>query len=210
MIIKTKTFIILVFFLISLGSVVAFGVSSPPYSSTNPLLLYPGQIKEVSFNLQNCPSLSEEDCEVKDETVAVVLKEGSEIAEITSGTSYILPYGSSNTYMILKVSIPETIPLGTAYNIKLSLTPVPTDSGGNVQLGTQYNINIPVLIKDESEIPVEPKPGEQVSVIEVEKKELVPLIAIISILILILVLIVAAIIIIYFVLKKNKVQLTKK
>ena len=203
MIIKTKAFIILVFFLVSLGNVVAFGVSSPPYSSSNPLELYPGQIKDISFNLQNCPALSE-DCEVKDETAEVFLEEGSEIAEITTGTSYLLPYGTSNTYMILKVSIPETIALGTIYNIKLSLKAIPGDSGGNVQLGTQYNINIPVLIKDESQIPKELQPGEPIIVGEIEEKKPIPYLAIISILILILILIVAIIIIVYFVLKKNK------
>jgi len=145
--------LILVFslvFLVSTSIVAAFGISAP-YWKNNPLKMYPGQIKEISFNLQNCPSLSP-DCERVDENINIVLEEGSEIAEITSGNSYLIPYGTADKYIRLKIQIPNNAKIGDSYNIRFSATAAPTAEGGNVELGLKYNVEFPVVVGEEADI----------------------------------------------------------
>jgi len=191
-----KTIMFFGILLISISGVFAFGVSSP-YWNVNPLEMYPGQEIEVSINLQNCPSQSP-DCTKSDESITASLKEGSEIAQITSGTSYTLPYGSANSYLTLKVSIPSSTAIGESYNIKLLLNPELSDNEGTVQLGTEYNVEFPVIIKSQSEIEI---PEEQTETPEEEGKiNLTLILSILGIIILIGIIIA----IIYFVMARKK------
>ncbi len=147
--------------LINIPSIFAFGISSP-YWKNNPLQMRPGETKEISFNLQNCPSLSEQ-CDREDINVNVLLEEGEEIAEITSGTQYTLPFGTADTNIILKISIPEES-LQNIYTIKFSVSSPADEEGGNVQLGTKYNVEFPVVVAS-------PVPAQaQDNVIQKEKK----------------------------------------
>lgn len=148
--IKLLTFVLGIFFLVN--TVMAFGVSSP-YWNDNPLRMFPGETKEISFNLQNCPSLLEI-CDKSDENVVVALEQGEEIATITSGNSYELPYGSSDQYLRLKVEIPKNTDLGEKYNIVISATSTPKTEGGNVELGIKYSIDFPVVVGEKSSIPL--------------------------------------------------------
>lgn len=148
--IKLLTFVLGIFFLVN--TVMAFGVSSP-YWNDNPLRMFPGETKEISFNLQNCPSLLEI-CDKSDEQVVIILEQGDEIASIISGTNYDLPYGSSDQYLRLKIEIPNNAQLGEKYNIVVSATSIPKAEGGNVELGTRYNIDFPVIVGEKFSIPL--------------------------------------------------------
>ena len=156
-----KLLLPLIISLISIQSVFAFGISSP-YHKDNPLEMYPGQTKDVMFNLQNCPSLGDY-CEKEDVNVVVSFEEGNEIAEIISGLEYNVPYGTADTNIILKVSIPEDGNVGDSYNVKFSIGAAPSgEEGGNVQLGVRYNVDFPVnvaesFVKSPKELSLEDK-----------------------------------------------------
>jgi len=135
--------------LVGTHSVLAFGISSP-YWDDNPLEMYSGQTKEILFNLQNCPS-READCQDdKDINIVVTFEEGEEIAEIMSGTNYNVLYGSADTDIILRVTIPESSSIGERYDIAFSISSPVEDESGNVQLGIKYNIGFPVNVVAEA------------------------------------------------------------
>ena len=136
-------FAFLLVLLVSTNFVFSLSISSP-YHKNNLLLMYPGQEREISFNLQNCPSRAET-CSREDEKVSVALEQGYEIAQITSGNTYTIPYGSSNKNILLRVKIPANTAIGTEYSIKFTVTSLPPDEG-SVQMGLRYNVEFPVLI----------------------------------------------------------------
>jgi hypothetical protein len=141
--------------ILSSASVLAFGISSP-YWKNNALKMQPGQVKDVFFNLQNCPALLET-CNNEDVNVVVTFEEGSEIAQLSSGTNYLVPYGTRDTNINLKVSIPSTANVGDSFNIKFSLTSPPEEGVGTVQLGVKYNVDFPVqVVEDSSPEPSQP------------------------------------------------------
>jgi len=151
-------FIIFTFVLVGVQIASAIGISTP-YHKSNPLEMYPGQEREVSFNLQNCPSLSET-CEGGKIEVLVLIEEGGEIAEIVSGNEYKIPYGTADTNVILKMAIPATVAVGTEYSVKFVIKPTPEDSGDTIQLGVDYTVEFPVIIKDQSEVAIVAPPKE--------------------------------------------------
>ena len=151
-------FIIFTFVLVGVQIASAIGISTP-YHKSNPLEMYPGQEREVSFNLQNCPSLSET-CEGGKIEVLVLIEEGGEIAEIVSGNEYKIPYGTADTNVILKMAIPVTVAVGTEYSVKFVIKPTPEDSGDTIQLGVDYTVEFPVIIKDQSEVTIVAPPKE--------------------------------------------------
>ena len=132
-----------VFLIISSTSVLAFGISSPYWggSNPNPLKMYPGETKDVYFNLQNCPSLSDY-CPKVDEKVAVSFLEGSEIANLISGAEYLIPYGTADTYIHMQVSIPQCAIQGSSYNVEFYITTIDDE---NV-IGVGYYVNFPVEV----------------------------------------------------------------
>ena len=139
--------LMIIFLLVSISGVLAFGISSP-YWKDNPLKMNPGESRDVFFNLQNCPSLLAS-CGSSEENVIVSLMEGSEVTQITSGDSYRLPFGSFDTYVKLHVSIPESASPGSSYNVKFSVSS--SGSGtGSVVLGTGYYVDFPVIVVEKS------------------------------------------------------------
>jgi hypothetical protein len=142
--------------LVGTGSVLAFGVSSPYYKN-HPLEMYPGEVREIPFNLQNCPALLET-CDPVDVTVTVEFIKGSEVAEIISGLSYLVPYGTASTNLMLRVSVPADANIGDSYDVEFSLSSPPAEvEGGNVQLGVKYGVGFPLeVVEKVEEVPDEP------------------------------------------------------
>ena len=138
-----KLVVLAITFLLSMNYVLAFGVSSP-YWKNNPLELSPGETKEVAFTLASSPT--------EETTNAVVSLIGSAgIAEIISGTDYSVAPGSTNTKVILKISLPETATIGYTYNVKFSVKPAPSEGQGTVQLAIKYDIDFPVKVVEKSQ-----------------------------------------------------------
>ena len=146
-----KLVLVAMLLLLNIGFVLALSVNSPYYKN-NPLEMYPGQEREILFNMQNCPSLLDS-CDKEDIEVVVSLEEGSEIAKIISGENYKIDYGTSDSNIKLKVSIPNNVAIGTEYLVKILVSADPKNSG-SVQLGLKYNIEFPVVIKDASNVAV--------------------------------------------------------
>ena len=146
-----KLVLVIMLLLVNTGFVLALSVNSPYYKN-NPLEMYPGQEREILFNMQNCPSLLDS-CDKEDVSVVVSLEEGSEIAEIVGNENYKIDYGTSDSNIRLKVNIPDNAAIGTEYLVKILVSADPKDSG-SVQLGLKYNIEFPVVIKDASNVAV--------------------------------------------------------
>jgi len=153
-----KVVIIFIIILFGTGSVLAFGISSP-YHKNKPLEMAAGEMREISFNLQNCPSLKDFCNEGDVDVIISGFEEGGEIAEVISGSGYRLPFGSHDENIILKISIPESAYVGETFNVKLSVSSIPDEEKeGNVQLGVKYRINFPVNIIGGPEKSPEEKP----------------------------------------------------
>jgi hypothetical protein len=182
-----KLIVIAITFLLSMNYVSAFGVSSP-YWKNNPLELSPGETKEVAFTLASSPT--------EETTTAVVSLIGDAgIAEIISGTNYSVAPGSTNTKVILKISLPETATIGYTYNVKFSVKPAPSEGQGTVQLAIKYDIDFPVKVVEKSQVSQAATNESQLT----PEKESASTTWIIGI-----ILVLAAVIIGYFLLKKKK------
>jgi len=143
--------------LFSINLVLAIGVSSP-YWDQKPLKMYPGQTKEVSFTLVNKPDAGTE-------KAFVTLEKSAEIAEITSGSEYDVAPGTTNTKVILKITIPPTASIGDSYDVMFSVKGAPPEEEGMIQLVVGYDIDFPVEVVDQSEVMEEveevPEPEEK-------------------------------------------------
>lgn len=142
--------VILVILLFSLTLVQAVGISSP-YWKTNPLKMYKGETKEVSYALTSRP-----DAETEIVQVFMVNDEG--IAEIISGIEYTVEPGTVSTKVKIKVSIPETAEVGENYNVVFNAKGSPEGEKGMVQLSISYETNLPIEVIEEPKIAPEPEP----------------------------------------------------
>lgn len=155
---------------------------SAPYWNSNPLKMYPGESREISFTLSN--SINEK----ASAKAQIKIEESQGIAELASQSEYIVPPGSNNNKVKLKISIPSTANIGETYNVRFSVKSLPADEQANIQLNVAYNVEFPVQIISKSESDFMPREKNYAT----------------SILILILVIIIA--IIAVFLLKKKKLK----
>jgi len=130
--------------LLSMNFIAALGVSTS-YWKDNPLDMYPGQTKEITFTLTNKPD---------EETARAIVSidERTEIAQLISGSEYNVAPGTANTKVTLKIIIPETAEIGNIYNVGFSVKAAPSEEEGTVQLGVQYKIDFPVRVVSKSEV----------------------------------------------------------
>lgn len=138
----------------------AFGVTTH-YWGDNPLIMYPGQTKDIDVELQNM---------VGDEelTLQAEITEGSEIAAlIDPDNAYVVPFGRKDIKVNIRVAVPENVALGEEYNIQVSFKQVAEEEGKMVQMAASVGTTIPVVIKSVEDVPVEqgetPKTGEKTS-----------------------------------------------
>ncbi len=131
--------------LFSVNLVLAIGVSSP-YWDENPLKMFPGQTKDVAFTLVNKPDADTAQAFVE-------MTESAGIAQLTSGTEYTVIPGETDTKVILTIKIPETTNIGETYNVGFSVKAAPPEGEGTVQISVGYDVNFPVTIVSESEVP---------------------------------------------------------
>jgi len=125
--------------MLSFMQVSAFGITSM-YWKERPLELKPGQVAEVTLELQNM---------VGNETVTLngTLMSGSEIAEITdASTVYVVPPQTKNVLVHLKITIPENAPLEKEYTIGVSFLEIKT-GGQGVAIGSEIEKSFPVIVR---------------------------------------------------------------
>ena len=145
--------VIIAILLVGTLNVSAFGISSS-YWNGNPLMVKPGETKDVVLTL--VPSKDQ----INIDGVSASLVEGGEIAQITSGSEYSVSPNGENTLITLRVTIPSSDPLGKEYKVKLSLVSSSAEGAGTVQLGIGYDVDFPVVVGEE-EKKVQPIAGEQ-------------------------------------------------
>jgi hypothetical protein len=121
------------------SSVAAFGIATP-YWKENPLIMQPGETKDIYFTLQNMVG--------NDVTIRVALLEGSPIAELTdSNTDYLIRKGTSDTKVNMRVSIPADEAIGTTHTITLSFATVTSGvTAGGVSVGTSIEKSFDVIV----------------------------------------------------------------
>jgi hypothetical protein len=139
--------------LLSVSYVSAFGIVMP-YWEGRPLILEPGDTKDVALRLQNVGDT--------DITVQVTLTQGSEIAKILDeSTTYTVPKGTTDTAINLRVSIPTTDQMGGSHTIAVSIKEVGSKGGGMVQLTNSIDKSFKVEVNTKPAPPA-PAPEPQV------------------------------------------------
>src|SRR3989344_5455427 len=125
------------------GIAYGFGISSD-YWDGKPLVLAPGESREITLGLQNMVGND-------DITVDAVISEGKEIAVLIDNPArYTIPSKQEGVNVRLRVSIPENTALNTKYNVAVNLNQIglgDKQGGEMVQLSTGVGTKIPVIVK---------------------------------------------------------------
>ena len=116
--IKIGIGILIIVILSSLAS--GFGVSSS-YWKENPLLMYPGETKDVALLLQNLVG-------DKDMIINVELVEGKEIATLLDKSNeYKIPLGKKDVPINIRIKIPENTDLDENIGVGVLISTIPAD-----------------------------------------------------------------------------------
>jgi len=127
-------------FLIPLVS--AFGIVSDNWKE-NPLIMQPGESKDISFRLQNS--------DANDITIKVAVISGSEVVTMTdSSAEYTVPAGTADTAVNMSVNIPKNATIGTVYPFTVSFATVTSGAGG-VNIGTGIEKNFDIVVGEVKE-----------------------------------------------------------
>jgi len=132
-----------------ISSVSAFGIAMP-YWKENPLIMQPGEAKDVALELQNMVGNS-------DLTIRVELLEGSDIATLTdSSMDYLVRKGTADTNVNLRVSIPSDEAIGTKHTITFSFSTVTSGATATgVKVGTSIEKSVDVITGEVKEKGIE-------------------------------------------------------
>jgi len=158
--IRLLSFVIL--FVFSIGSVFALGVSAPFWGDDHPLKIAPGTTEDIEFTLVNRADAETE------EVVVTMLDDGG-VAEITSGTDYTVAPGTINTKVGIRVTIPADANIGDSHNVRFLVSSPTNEDGGTVQIGINYEVEFPVEIVSESDVPEPTEPVAPTTTTETTK-----------------------------------------
>lgn len=134
---KIITFVILILALAVY--VKATGVSSEYYNG-NPLAMGAGETRVIQLELQNM--VGNEDVYLKG-----VITEGSNFAQIIDpDTTYFVPYGTKDTKVNVRITMPADIQPGIYKFTASFITTTPGQTSGTVRLGIGIDKIIPVRV----------------------------------------------------------------
>lgn len=146
-IIKTLS-VILLFIIILSFSVNAFGIGSKWWKG-NPLIVQPGETREVSLWLQNLGD------DATDVTVQIILQDGEEIAEILGDKTVKVPKGVKDQEVKLLVRIPKDAQPGDEWGIITSFRQIGNEGDSPVQINSGithvFGVNVPKPPKETGE-----------------------------------------------------------
>jgi len=134
-------------FLLLIPLVNAWGVTTY-YEDKSPLVMAPGETKDVYLELQNMDGN-------KDVTLKAEMAQGSEIATfIDPSREYLVPVGRKDIKVNIRVKIPENAPLDNKYNIVVLFKESPKiEEGKMLQIAGAVGTSIPIVIKSATENP---------------------------------------------------------
>jgi len=141
MINKIKLSLGILIILLVMPLVNAFGVTTP-YWDENPLIMFPGETKDVQLLLQ-----SEAD---SDPLIArAELIEGGEVATmLDSNLDYNVEPGQKDVAVNIRITIPEDANLNDRYDVRVSFREIlERGGGGPVQMATGVGTKIPVVVE---------------------------------------------------------------
>ena len=135
--------------LATIASVSAFGIVTP-YWKERPLVMQPGETKDVSLELQNMVGSS-------DVTIRVELLAGNEIATITDpSTDYLVRQKTADTNVHLRVNVPSDTAIGSKYTITMSFSTVTSGAtASGVKIGTSIEKSFDVVVGELTEKGIE-------------------------------------------------------
>ena len=147
---KNKKIDISIIFLIGIilfsSYVYAFAVSTA-YWKENPLIVYPGETKEVYSTLQNIG-------ETEDINIRAEIRQGEDIAELIDSSNIYLVPANGKTRVNFRVTMPADRQIGEKYNIKLAFTTVANAVKGTFGIGSAIEQNIDIFVGEKVEAPV--------------------------------------------------------
>jgi|SRR3989344_1401016 len=133
-------FVFLIFLATAFNVSATVGVTSFYYEG-HPLIVEPGEIKDVEFSLQNHGGDA-------DAVVRVEISSESGIAEFTDeNLEYVVPLESDGMSVPVRITVPENAQPGDEWNVGASfiITYTPKDSGA-VQFSSTYNKDFKVIV----------------------------------------------------------------
>ena len=156
---KKLSFNILMILLVIIPLATSFGVTTH-YWDEKPLIMHPGQTKDVDVVLQNM--VGDEDL-----TLQAEITGGSEIATLIDPVNeYMVPLGRKDIKVNIRVAIPENAALEDKYEIQVSFKQIAKEEGKMVQMTSSVGATIPILVKSIEDVPMEeeiPKEEEKIS-----------------------------------------------
>lgn len=146
---------------VSLVSFVSALGFAQDYHDKNPLKVGPGETVDAVYGrFQNQGN--------KSINLKIELIEGGDIATLTDSNlnSFVIPAGSLETPLNVKISIPEEVPEGTRYNLKIRYTDI-SDNGGNgmITMTQSSTSSIPVLVEKTPIAPEKPATGNTIWIV---------------------------------------------
>jgi len=141
----------LIFVVLSINFVFAFGVSSTYYDA-NPLNMRPGESRIIDLRLQNTDS--DDDLIVESSII-----EGSDVASLVEpGKKYEVLAGQKGIKVYFQIDIPEDAEIGDTYSFQASFTSSAATGGGPMTFGIDINKRVPIIVGEG-----EPEPTPNIS-----------------------------------------------
>ena len=124
-IIKILLGVLILIFLIN--NVSAFGVASP-FASDSPVVVAPGESKELVFSIQNGAGA------VEDINAKVEILDGKDIAKIIGNNVYLVPAGGEVPAKI-RVNVPKSATKDDKWTVKISVKTIAPNEAGAMNIG---------------------------------------------------------------------------
>lgn len=142
---KTKKIIIFIavlFVVLLTNNIIAFGIGAA-YHKDNPLNMYPGETKEINFNLQNKAGS-------EPITVRPSIKTGSEFLKFKDDSDILVDVGGSIDITIIAF-IPEEAKVGDSYPVEVEFTTVTSTATGPLGLSSSVGRIFNIIIVESPE-----------------------------------------------------------
>ena len=130
-------------------NVIAFGVTSQ-YWKTRPLIMQPGETKDVSFSLQNM---------VGDEDVHLLaeLKGDKKYVTLTDPSNrYVIPAKTKGVKVNFRITVPADTKIGTTFRVTITFLNAPDSTTQQVGIGTSIGKSLEVIIGNPEAPRIEP------------------------------------------------------
>lgn len=124
--------------LLNLNTAQAFGVTAP-YWKENPLVMSPGETKEITFALQNM--VGDEDMQV-----TVTLIEDKRYVTLLGSTEYEVPAKTKDIPVVVRIVMPQETPKGTTFPLRIAFRSTAKAGVQQVQLGTGIEKRFDIIV----------------------------------------------------------------